>query len=186
MRRTRVAGRYAKAILGLARERQQLDAVTEDFETIRRAIIASRDLENLLVTPTVDHGLKDRILRQIFDGKISDLTMLFIALLTRKGRSADLFAISDAFRAQLDAANGVMPAVVTTAVELPADQLERIRHRLDAISGMHIRAEYRTDPTLVGGFRARFGDRLVDASVRHQLEKLHEVLASGGDVGTVG
>jgi F0F1-type ATP synthase delta subunit len=47
------------------------------------------------------------------------------------------------------------------------------------MSGRQVRAEYQIDPEILGGFRARFEDTMIDATVRHQLERLHESLIDG-------
>lgn len=50
---TRFATRYAKALIDLAKELNQMDAVREDMMTIQSAIKVSRDLRNFLQSPVV-------------------------------------------------------------------------------------------------------------------------------------
>ena len=53
MATARVAGRYAKALLSLAQERNELDAVGQDLNTLEALFEGSRDLVVLLQSPIV-------------------------------------------------------------------------------------------------------------------------------------
>ncbi len=180
MIRSRVAGRYARSVIELAREQGTLDQVVEDMKTLREAVRNSRDLQNMLASPIIDVRVKERVLRAIFDGKLSPLTDRFVILMTKKGRATELFEITQAFQDHLDVQMNVITAVVTTAVDLEAPQKQQIEAELKRLSGHDIRAEYRIDPEIIGGFRAMFQDRMIDASVRHQLDRLRDSLAGTG------
>jgi F-type H+-transporting ATPase subunit delta len=179
MIQSRVAQRYAKAVMEIAKEQKDLDRVIEDFRTLRGAIKGSHELRSFLISPVIDERTKEKILRSIFEGKISDTTARFVSLMTAKGRAAELPAIIDAFQTLLDRERNIVPATITTAVEMTAEQKGRLEEQIAQLSGRNVRAEYRVDPALIGGFSARFEDTMIDASVRHQLERMRESLLAG-------
>jgi len=179
MATTRAAHRYAKALIEIAQEQGSFDVVVEDVQTLRAAIAGSTDLRNLLATPIIENHTKERLLREIFSGKIGTVADRFVTLLALKGRAVDLPAVLQAFQRLLDQERNIVVATITTAVELDDAQRARLEERIKQMSGHGVRAEYRVDPSLVGGFRARFEDRMIDASVRHQLERLRETLVEG-------
>jgi F-type H+-transporting ATPase subunit delta len=179
MATTRVAERYAKALMDLAQQDGKFDATVEDIRMISRAMAGSRDLQLLLHSPVIDDRKKEAILRQIFGGKIGTLVDRFISLLVLKGRGVDLPAIITAFERLVDKATNMMPATITTAVELGPAQREKLEQRIATISGHTVRANYLVDPSLIGGFLARFEDQMIDASVRHQLDRLRESFVEG-------
>jgi len=182
MATTRVAQRYAKALMELAKEEGAFDTVVEDVRTIAAAVEHSDDLRNLLRSPIIDERTKEKILREIFGGKIGTIADRFIVLLTLKGRSGDLPDIIDAFNRLLDRERNVVPATITTAVSLDPAQRRKLEERISSLSGHGIRATYVVDPSIIGGFHARFADRMIDASVRHQLERLRESFVEGSSV----
>lgn len=179
MTTTRVAHRYAKALMEIANEVGGLDVVVEDIRTIAGAIDGSAELRHFLASPVIDERTKDKTLRALFDGKIGDILTRFVSLLTLKGRSSDLKDIVDAFLMILDAQNNVVRAVITTAAPVEAEQRQRIEGRIAAMSGKTITATYVTDPAIIGGFQALFADTMIDASVRNQLEHLRTALIEG-------
>ncbi|MDP4237445.1 MAG: F0F1 ATP synthase subunit delta, partial [Bacteroidota bacterium] len=54
-----------------------------------------------------------------------------------------------------------------------------IVQKLEKLSSKSVRASYEVDPTLRGGFVAKVGDTLIDASLQHQLENLREEFKRG-------
>lgn len=174
---SRAAHRYAKAILDLARELGTIDEFVEDFRTLEFAIEESRELQLLLERPTVPAETKGALLKALFEGKVSTGTLRFMELLATKGRSNLLRGSVQSFNRQLAAERGVETAVVRSAQELDPALRGAIETKLASITGSSIDASYLIDPDLIGGFTARVGDRMIDASVRHQLERLHETLS---------
>ena len=179
MANTRVAHRYAKAIMEIAQSEGAFDVVVEDVQTLRSAIESSADLERFLASPVIDNRKKESIIREIFGGKVGSVMDRFLSLMTLKGRAADLPSILEAFGVLLDEERNVVPATITTAMELDPPQRARIEEEISRVSGHNVRATYQVDPSIIGGFRARFEDRMIDATVRHQLERLRESFIAG-------
>lgn len=174
---SRVATRYAKAIFELAQE-QGASSVTQDFELLNATFKQSRDLKLILDSPVIDSTKKDAILKEIFGGKLSPLTDKFLSLLTQKGRSNELPEVVVAYNSLLDEKNNVAGAEITTAIELPSAQKVEIEKKLSAMIGKTIRAEYKLDANILGGFMAKVGDKMIDASVKSRLERLRSVLVN--------
>ena len=181
---TRAAGRYAKAVLDHAREQGTVDQIRGDFQTLASAIDESRELQNLLNRPTLPAETKAKLLKEIFQGKVSDIVLSFLDLLAVKGRSNSLRSTIHSFERQLDDEMGVEAAQITSAHELDEALRGSIEERLASETGSKIRATYRVDPSLIGGFTAVVGDRMIDASVLNQLQRLHETLSENAGTWT--
>jgi F-type H+-transporting ATPase subunit delta len=67
---------------------------------------------------------------------------------------------------------------VVTAVPLTAPLQEALRAKIASSLGKTIELKLSVDSELLGGLRLRIGDRVADASVRHRLERLRELLIS--------
>lgn len=179
MTTTKVAHRYAKALMDMAKEQGNYDDVIEDIKTVEGAIRGSSELRQLLHSPVIDDRTKVGILNALFSNKVGALMGRFITLLTSKGRSADLSAIVEAFLTQLDTERNVIRAAITTATPAGPEQREHIEQFISEMSGSAIVSTYSVDPDLIGGFKVRYEDRMVDASVRHQLDRLRTALVDG-------
>jgi F-type H+-transporting ATPase subunit delta len=169
----RLAARYAKSILDLAVEKDQLETVYNDMLFLQAAFKSSRELVVLLKSPIVKADKKDKILDAIGAGKISVITATFNKLLLRKGRESYLPEIVTAFIDQYKVHQGIHTAKLTTAApvseELKQSILEKVR---DAQHIQKIELTTVVDEALIGGFVLELGDQLVDASVAYELNNI--------------
>jgi F-type H+-transporting ATPase subunit delta len=163
----------------MSQEIGTFDAIVEDVATLRSAIAGSSDLRRLLASPVIDVRRKESIIHAILEGKVSDLMMRFVTLLTSKGRSADLPEIVVAFDRLLDVERNQVRVEIRTAISLDVAQKKAIEEHLASISKRSVRPSWVVDQSIIGGFQARFDDTMVDASVRHQLDRLHESFMQG-------
>jgi F-type H+-transporting ATPase subunit delta len=69
-------------------------------------------------------------------------------------------------------------SISSTAREISAKEREELLHRLERSSGKKIRATFAVDETLLGGAKVQVGDRLIDSSLKAQLDELRRELAS--------
>ena len=69
-------------------------------------------------------------------------------------------------------------AHVASAVELKSEQKAMIEQRLlETTEYVEFEMEYSTDPSLIGGLVIRIGDRVVDSSIKTQINELHRSLS---------
>ncbi|HET6400533.1 MAG TPA: ATP synthase F1 subunit delta [Candidatus Kapabacteria bacterium] len=176
----RIAARYAQALMDLGEEMNVLDKLAEDLRDIEETIRGSRELTVFLMSPVATPDQKLRILREIFGKRSSVMTLKFITLLVRKGRSEYLYATAEEFLRLLDAKRNILHARVESATKLTETEQMQLMAKLERMTGKRIRADFMIDPSLRGGFIARMGDEMVDASLKHQLELLREQFLQGG------
>jgi F-type H+-transporting ATPase subunit delta len=174
MNPTRLARRYAEALMGAAEDATAVPAVASDLRQIDGLIRGSRELQLFLKSPVIKKDKKREVLRSIFEGKVHVLTSRTLALLAEKGREEALpFVILEFFRLE-DERNGIIEVEVRSATVLSPDQIARLRERFESLSTKKVRIAATLDPSLRGGFRAKMGDTVYDGSVSRQLEILRE------------
>jgi len=171
---TKVANRYAKSLLGLAMERKIEEKVFEDMKLIAGTIDQNHELSVVFRSPIINTDKKDAIIKQIFSGKINDVTFAFLDIITRKRREYYLEQIANEFIAIYKASKGISIAYITTAI--PID--ETIRKEIIGIvkqkSGNQVELIEQVDPELVGGFVLRYGDEQFDTSFSRKLHSLRK------------
>jgi len=175
---TRIASRYAKSLLDLAIEQGKLDTVVEDIKTFSGAI-AQRDLHLLMKSPIVHGSKKQEIFTQIFSGKLDELTMGFFKIAISKGREMFLPEMAAEFLDQYKVMKEVSTVKLTTAQPLSEAAVEAIKAKLlgSDLTEKSVEIETAVDADLIGGFVVQVGDKLVDASVAHQLKQAAKAIA---------
>jgi F-type H+-transporting ATPase subunit delta len=176
----RVAARYAIALMDLGEELNILDRIAEDLRDIELTVHGSRELALALISPVINPDQKLNVLTEIFGKRCSEMTMKFVALLVRKGRSEYLLGTAQEFLEMLDKKNNVLHARIESAIGLSEEEQRQLVAKLERMTGKHVRSEFSLDPTLRGGFIARIGDQMIDASLKHQLDLLREQFSQSG------
>lgn len=172
MKNIKAARRYAVALLAVAQERGTVDAVAADLEAIGRILAGSRDLRLLVASPIITASRKQAVFRELFGKQVAKETLLFITLLTAKQREALLPVVVEEFLALRDARANVVNVDVTAAVDLTPAQTSTLSGTLERQTGKQVRLRATKDPAIAGGLVVRIGDRVLDGSVRHQLERI--------------
>ena len=173
----RVAARYAKSLLDLGKEMGTLSAVKADMDLLTKTMAESRDLRLLLRNPIVKHDKKLAILKAIFEGKVSDMTLRFFTILTDKNRESAIEGIGPEFLAQYNVLQGIQSAQVTSAAPLTAAARAEIQALVTKQTGhAEVQLTEKVDPELIGGFVLRVGDNQIDDSVRTSLRKMRTSL----------
>jgi len=175
---SRISSRYAKSLLDLARERNELDAVLQDIESFDRAT-KNRDFYLLLKSPIVKTDKKLAIFKAIFEGKLGKTTMAFFDIIIRKGREMYMPEIAADFISQYKDFNRISTVILTTASPLNDALLNEIKTKLLAsnITMDKLDVVTKIDPSIIGGFTIEVGDKLYDASVTHKLDQLKKEFA---------
>lgn len=173
---TKVARRYAKSLLDLARERGELEVVNSDMKLLAEVCGSNHDLRVLLGSPIISGDKKLAILKRVFSGKISALSMSFFDIITRKGREGQLEGIAIEYTRLYKEYKGIQTAIVTSAVGLD-DQLRKDVYTLIKESlKSEIELIEKVDKDLIGGFILRVGDKQYDASIARDLRLMKQEL----------
>ena len=179
MAETKVSTRYAISLIGMALEKNVLGEISENMELINSAIQSSSELKNLLDSPVVKLEKKQSILSLIFKDKISDDSLNFIKFVVEKNRENILDSIIKKFLELRDEKLGLVRVEVKTSFDFTDEQKEKLRKRLESILNKKASLKFVIDKSLVGGFIARVGDTVYDASIKHQLDLLRKQFLQG-------
>ena len=138
MKEVRVAQRYAKSLISLALERDVLEQVKDDMQTIKSVCEESRDFSNMLKSPIVKPDKKKTILNEIFSKEVSELSMMFINIVTEKKRESMLGAIAESFIMLYNDSKNIVTASVTTAAAITDDIRTQVMAQLNHSSSTRL------------------------------------------------
>ena len=155
MRTVRSAQRYAKALLEIAIEQKSADQVKADMDTLLSALNQSRELRNLMLSPVVKADQKEQVMEKVFGSHISELSMRFLQLLTRKHREMFLREMAAAYGVAWRAHKGVKQLQITSAHPLTEAQRSEMIAKAKEWANSDIEIEERINPDLIGGFVMR-------------------------------
>lgn len=176
----KVSYRYASSLLETSISNNSLEAVSKDMTLVHSALSASDELERALKSPVIKSESKLAVLKEIFEDKVSDETIRFFEFLIGKDRENLLAEIAEQFLSMKDEHLGIVNVVVATAFEIDDEQKEKLRAKFENHLNKKVKINFRLDKNVLGGFIAKVGDTVYDASIMHQLEMLKKKFIQGG------
>ncbi|PQB05509.1 ATP synthase F1 subunit delta [Aureitalea marina] len=169
---SKVAGRYAKAILDQAQEAGVQDAVFTDMQSIAQTIDGSKELRLMLQSPVIKIDDKKEALEKIFSNSAS-LTQDLFRVLAINERMQALRYVAARYIDLYNEEKGIQVAHVTTAVELSEGLEKEVLNKVCELTGSNnVTIENKIDPSIIGGFILRVGDLQYNASIANQLGSL--------------
>jgi F-type H+-transporting ATPase subunit delta len=186
MSNPRLASRYAKSLLDLSVEQNALEPVLKDMEMLHDICAQNRDFTVMLRSPVIKGGKKIEILNAVFGERLHPLTKGFIELLIRKGREFFLPEMTEAFVTQYKAYKGIHEVRLTTAIAIDDILKQKIEEKVSAsISKGTLDLQLQVNEDIIGGFVLEVGDKLLDASVRRDLNDIRKQFTKNEYVATI-
>ena len=177
MSSTRAAIRYAKAILDIASDKGVAQAVNNDMTLIASTIKSNKELSTFIENPTTKVEVKESALQEIF-ADTNAVTKSLFRLLFENKRFEILDSVASEYNNLFDESNGVEIAKVTTAIAMDAALEAKILAKIATFSNKKITIENTIDPSIIGGFILRIGDKQYNASVANRLQTLKRELSN--------
>ena len=167
---------YAEAMLVLAEERGQSEALLDELRELVEFLDQNPKVEHFLSSLMVDEEGRARVLDDLFKSQASELLLDSLQVINRKGRLGQLRAIVESYRAALRDLRGWVDVKVRSAVPLDDAQRSRLQETLAASTGRKPALIERVDPSLIGGLVVEVEGKKFDASVASRLQDLSEAL----------
>ena len=168
-----VSKTYGDALFAVALEENRMDEFFESAKEVAEILRTNEDFGRLMNHPKIIKEDKVRIVEETFGTSIPKEMIGLMTLMITKGRAGDMLPVFDYFADLVREEKKIGKAEVTAAVELRADQKEKVEKKLlETTKYETFEMCYRVDESLIGGMVIRIGDRVVDSSIKTKLYDL--------------
>ncbi len=176
MRESTVARSYAEALFEVGERHGQRDEITEAIDGLVRLLAGEPRLRAFLESPLVETEEKKRVLRRGLGDRVPALFLNFLMVVLDKRRHRLLDEIAREYHALLDERLGRLHVQVTLAREPDERYEQEIAADLSKILGRQVIPHVQVNPQILGGIVVRYGDRVLDGSLRRRLVTLRRRL----------
>jgi F-type H+-transporting ATPase subunit delta len=177
MKEPRVASRYALALFNIALASGNHEIVAIDLNQLRSYSAGHKKFLEFLLSPAVSDEEKMAFLRAMFTTRLAPQLLEFFDLLLHKHRIDLLPDIAVEYEKLLENYQGVIKTRVVTAVQMTEDVKARLKEELEKLSGKKIEIIQKIDGSIIGGIIVYMHNRVIDRSVRREIEQLrHDLL----------
>jgi len=176
-----VAQVYAEALLDIARDRGQIDAIGTELQEFAALVVQDGEIRTFLETPILEPAMQIRALVRALEGQVQPVLVDFLCLLIDKGRIALLGEVAGAYRELADRAAGRQRVQARSAEPLDAPTQARLLDLLRQRLQKDCVLETAVHPDLLGGLTLTIGDTIYDGSLRTRLQRArHAMMRSSG------
>ena len=169
MIKSQVGRRYSKAIFEIAEEKNQ---VKEIYEMLNSAMVLYRtdkEFKNFIRNPLISNEEKKLVLNEIFGKDNSDNLNILLYILD-KGRINCIKYIVAEYLKIYYRKNRILDVRATFTKELTDEQKKKLIDKLSQKTGKEINLEIKIDKNILGGGIIRIGDKIIDGSIRRELD----------------
>ena len=166
-----IAQKYSKALLEVAQESQQLEAVLAEVAAFDQ-VIQSTDLQAFLVDVDYSDDKKHQVIESLQNAS-SDIFKNFLTILVKNQRMALLPVIIKEIRHQADSLFKISDVDVTSAIALSDAQLSKLETTIKSKFDLNeVTIKNTVDTSILGGVIINARGKIIDASIKSQLTKI--------------
>lgn len=168
---------YGDALFELAVEHQMTDQLYEEAGAVKKLLLGNENLNQVMAHPGINRQDKTEMMVKILDGRVSKEMVGFLRIILEKDRYSETKAMLDYFEARVKDYKKIGVVYISTPMEVKEIQKKQIEEKILATSPYEtLECHYSVEPELMGGMVIRIKDRVVDSSLKTQLEHMSKDL----------
>tara|TARA_Y100001935_G_C17048154_1_gene380653 strand:- start:65 stop:622 length:558 start_codon:yes stop_codon:yes gene_type:complete len=167
------ANRYSLALYELANETDVISKVEANSNSLLKLILNNNEFKNLIKDPTQNQNILNNVINKISENfNLEILFKNFLNFLVLKRRFFYVEQILKTFIEICSDKRGELKAKITSAKELSAEEINKIKEELSINFKSKIRLDYTHDKSLIGGLVVQVGSTMIDSSIKNKLQQI--------------
>jgi len=162
-----ISDQYAIALFEVSKEEDNLDAISNAYESFLEAI--DKESMDFFLHPGIDKATKIEIIQKT-DGPKT--LKNFLSVLIQNNRFNGLKEIKESFDDLLDSMHNRMDVVVYSQKKLTKKRLETLKEQYEKKYSRQVTINNVVDSSIIGGLRFEFDGKVIDDTVNHTLKDL--------------
>ena len=166
------AGLYGQSLYDLAAQEHLTEELLKELSQVESILKENPEYITLLSEPSIPKKERIGLVDKAFGDAVHPYLLNFMKILLENGLLRGFSSCCSILRSNYNKDNGIAQAVVTGAVELTAEEAEKLKEKLEQISGRKIDLIRKVDPAVLGGIRVELEGKLYDGTVSGRLGDL--------------
>ena len=173
----RIAVPYARALFDFSVKKNIMHQITADFQNLETFLNENAELTGYLNNPLLSNAAKRDILAKILKSQINAETFKFLMLLIDKDRINVLNSVITGYLELVYETASIKMIQVSTAFPFTSSQKDALIQKLKELTkAREIRLLIEVDPNLIGGFLIKTESKVIDFTIKNQLQQLAQHL----------
>jgi F-type H+-transporting ATPase subunit delta len=176
---SKIAAPYARALFDFSVDKNIMHQITADFQNLEIFLDESSELTDYLNNPLVNQDAKGEVLTKILKSQVNSETFKFLMVLVNRDRINLLKSVITNYLELVYETASIKTIEVVTAIEFSNAQKNTLIQKLKELTNAReIKLEITVDPNLIGGFLIKTESKVIDFTVKNQLQQLAKHLDS--------
>jgi F-type H+-transporting ATPase subunit delta len=169
----KIAAPYARALFDFSVEKNIMHQITADFQNLDIFFSETFELTEYLNSPVVKREAKREILAKTLKPQINAETFKFLMILVKRDRINLLSAVINNYLELVYQTASIKMIEVSTASAFTNLQKDTLIQKLKELTNAReIRLVITVDPSLIGGFLIKTESKVIDCTIKNQLQQL--------------
>jgi F-type H+-transporting ATPase subunit delta len=170
---SKIAVPYARALFDFSVEKNIMHQITADFQNLEVFLDEADELMEYLNSPVVSQKAKGEILTKILKSQVNAETFKFLMVLVNRDRINLLKSVIANYLELVYETASIKLIEVSTAYPFANLQKNTLIQKLkELMNAREIRLVITVDPSLIGGFLIKTESKVIDFTIKNQLQKL--------------
>jgi F-type H+-transporting ATPase subunit delta len=170
---SKIAAPYARALFDFSVEKNIMHQITADFQNLEIFLDETSELTDYLNNPIVSQNAKREIISKALEAQVNAETFKFLMVLVNRERINLLEAVITNYLELVYETASIKMIEVSTAFAFTNLQKNTLIQKLKELTNAReIRLVITVDPSLIGGFLIKTQSKVIDFTIKSQLEKL--------------
>ena len=170
---SKIAAPYARALFDFSVEKNIMHQITADFQNLDIFLNETPELLKYLNNPIIKPKVKGEILTKILKSQINTETFKFLMVLVERDRINLLTTIIESYLELIYQTASIKMIEVSTATAFTNLQKDTLIQKLKELTNAReIRLVVNVEPSLIGGFLIKTDSKVIDFTVKNQLQNL--------------
>jgi F-type H+-transporting ATPase subunit delta len=175
----KVAIPYARALYDFSVEQNLMHQITADFQNLEVFLEETPDLINYLNNPLIGTTQKQELLEKTLKNQLNKETFKFLSILVARDRINLLKPIIKSYLTLVYQLASIKMVEVSTAFAFTTLQKNTLIKKLKELTNAReIRLILNIDANLIGGFLIKIDSKVIDFTIKNQLQLLAKHLDS--------
>ena len=179
----KVAAPYARALYDFSVDQNLMHQITADFQNLEVFLEETPELTEYLNNPLISAERKEELLSKTLKAQLNNETFKFLSVLVKRDRINLLQAVIASYLNLVYDLASIKMIEVSTAFAFSNLQKNTLIKKLKELTNAReIRLVINVDSSLIGGFLIKTNSKVIDFTVKNQLQLLAKHLDTALEV----
>lgn len=173
-----VGNRYASALFEAGIDLDKTKEFNQELDFLKRVFEGEEKLLQILHHPKITEGEKISLIDNLFKGRVSQELINFLYILIDKRREGHILEIIEEYKVLFNKHENIISVTAITAVPMEEKAKTKLSQVLENKFNKTVDLINEIDGKIIGGVLLKVEDKLIDGTLKGQLESMGKAIMS--------